>query len=174
MTIADVISSALPVSGHQYPAPAAIKVEAYWWHLTALREAATRTAATAHLHSLASVADQVAAALTGTPEATSDTALDPLAWTDTATYLTLLALALHSAQTGPADKWETSDGDAPDWENLAAATTRREFAAAWHPIRENLIGLTTLPGKCGADPQLRTFTVAQVIRAAAALIDAPW
>jgi hypothetical protein len=72
----------------------------------------------------------------------------------------------------PDDDQETSDGDFGDWENLAAATTRREFAAAWHPIRANLLELAALPGDDG--PRLRAFTAAQVTRAAAAIIDAPW
>jgi hypothetical protein len=61
------------------------------------------------------------------------------------------------------------------WDDLASAATRREFAAAWYPIREDLVELAALPAGGGdRSPRLRSFTAAQVIRAAATLIDAPW
>jgi hypothetical protein len=113
-----------------------VEAEGYWWHLARLRESTTRELAAEHAQSLARTADHIAAALTGTPGTTPDTGRDPLAWTDLATYLTRLALALHGGRISPEDRWETSDGDYGEWEDLAAAVTRREFAAAWHPIKE--------------------------------------
>jgi hypothetical protein len=59
------------------------------------------------------------------------------------------------------------------WGDLAAAASRREFAAAWQPVRKSLLELAALPGSDGGSP-LRAFTVAQVIRAAAAITDGPW
>jgi hypothetical protein len=91
MTSTREISAAQPLSGNRYPEAARMKVEAYWWHLAALRQAAARAEAAAHVRALAAAAGQAAAALTGTPEAAPDTACDPLAWTDIATYLTCLA-----------------------------------------------------------------------------------
>jgi hypothetical protein len=162
-------------SGHGYPASAAVKAEAYWWHLAMLRECATRPGAASRVLSLASAADQIAAALVGTPEAAPDSPRDPVAWTDIATYLTRLALALLGGDMSPGDTWDTSDGDNTDWGNLAATATRQEFAAAWSSIRDNILWLAAPPQEDDGSPQLlRSFTVNQVTRAAAALIDAPW
>jgi hypothetical protein len=173
MTVAS-ITPEQSLSGHKLSGPAAVLAEAYWWHLAALRQATTRDGAAHHAQALASAADHIAAALSGTPEAAPDTNRDPLAWTDIATYLTRLALALHGGCMSTDDKRDMSDEDHGEWENLAQAASRREFAAAWYPIRENLLQLAALPGDNGGSPRLRAFTVARVIRAAAAIIDAPW
>jgi hypothetical protein len=177
MTVTTTASAAAEaVSGHEYPGLAALKAEAYWWHLAALREAPTRERAAARVQSLASAADQIAAALTGLPEAAPDTHRDPVAWTDIATYLTCLARALQYSQMNFGDRVGlSSELDQDGWDVLASATTRREFAAAWYPIREDLVELAALPADDGdRSPRLRSFTAAQVIRAAATLIDAPW
>jgi hypothetical protein len=162
------------LSGDKFPGSAAVLAEAYWWHLAALREAATRDRAAHHAQALATAAGQIAAALSGTPDAAPDTHRDPLAWTDIATYLTRLALALHSGQMNFGGRLDLTDFDDAGWDDLAAAATRREFAAAWQPIRENLAELAALPDGGNGDPRLRSFTAAQVTRAAAAIIDAPW
>jgi hypothetical protein len=164
------------LSGHDYPQAAAVEAEGYWWHLARLRESTTRELAAEHAEALARAAGHIAAALAGTPGAEPDTATDPVAWTDLATYLTRLALALHGAQMNPGphdDPWQDSDEDYYAWEDLAGAAARREFAAAWQPVRENLQRLAA-PGENGAAPQVRAFTTAQVTRAAAAVLDAPW
>jgi hypothetical protein len=165
------------LSGHQFPKAAAVKAETYWRHLDALRQALTREQAARHAQALAAAADGIAAALSGTPDAAPDTQRDPIAWTDIATYLTRLALALHSGEMNFGDHLGFDFGcDGTGWDDLAAAGSRTEFAAAWYPVRENLLELAAIPDEDGDgdDPRLRGFTVAQVTRAAAAVIDAPW
>ena len=172
MTDTATADTAQALSGHRYPALAAVKAEGYWWHLAALRESTSRARAVHHVQALADAADQIAAGLTGTPEAAEDTALDPLAWTDIATYLIRLTVALRGGTAGPEDTWEFSEADRGDWEDLAAAPGRVEFAAAWYPIREHLRALAAYAD--GEGLVLRAFTVAQVTSAAAAVIDAHW
>ena len=167
-----IIDPAYALSGHKYPALAAPVAEGYWWHLAALRESTTRALAVRHVQALADAASQIAAGLVGTPEAAQDTALDPVAWTDIATYLIRLAAALAVDAYGPEDTWEFSEGDYDDWRDLAVATSRQEFAAAWHPIARHLNTLTACEDGDGL--LLRAFTVTQVTSAAAAAIDAHW
>jgi hypothetical protein len=170
MTTISELTAAQPVSGHRYPPQAAPGVEAYLTHLDALAGAETRLEAAAHLQSMAAAAGQVAAALAGTPEAAPDTVRDPLAWTDLATYLIRLAQALHFGERMDFSVEFGSEG----WDDLAgAAVTRTGFAAAWQPMREDLLELAGLSAQ-DSDPPLRAFTVVQVIRAAAAVTDASW
>ena len=101
---------------------------------------------------------------------------DALAWTGIAACLTRLALALHSGKVNFGDRMSLRgeyDNYNYNWDDLAAAGSRRELTAAWQPIREHLVELAALPDGDG-DPQLRGFTVAQVIRAAAAVTGDPW
>lgn len=177
MTITGISPEQALSGDNKFPERAAVMAEAYWWHLAALRQAPTRERAAHHVQALAAAAGQIAAALSGIAEAAPDTYRDPLAWTDLAAYLTRLALALRGGHgfMEPEDKAEISDGSYSEWQNLAQAASRREFAAAWCPIGANLVGLAALPADGEGDgPRLRGFTVAQVIRAAAAVIDAPW
>ncbi len=154
--------------------------ERYWWHLARLREATSRGKAAEYAQSLAAAADRIAAALTGGAEAAADTATDPLAWADLSKFLASLAMALRGASVTPDGIFDANDGpDCDSWKHLAQAAGRREFAAAWYPIGQYLRLHAGLDGGTGEDgdedaPELRTFTVAQVIRAAAAIIDAPW
>jgi hypothetical protein len=161
------------LSGHWSLEPAAVQVETYWWHLDALHQAPARERAAHHVQALAAAAAGIAAALSGTPGAAPGTRRDPAAWAGISAYLTRLAMALRGGRISPQDRWDMSDGDYGEWEDLAGAVTRLEFAAAWHPVRENLLELAALPDD-GGGPRLRGFTAAQVIRAAAAIIDGPW
>jgi hypothetical protein len=172
MTATATADTTQALSGHRYPALAAVKAEGYWWHLAALRESTTLARAVHHVQALAEAADQIAAGLAGTSEAAADTALDPVAWTDIATYLIRLAVALRGGTAGPEDTWEFSEADHGHWEDLAAAASRVEFAAAWYPIREHLRALADYQDGDGLT--LRAFTVTQVTSAAAAVIDAHW
>lgn len=167
-----VTDPAQALSGHKYPALAAALAEGYWWHLAALRESTSRARAVHHVQALADAAIQIAAGLAGTPEAAEDTALDPVAWADIATYLLRLAVALAGDTVGPEDTWEFSEADRGDWEDLAGATSRAEFAAAWYPIREHLRALAAYENGDGL--LLRAFTVTQVTSVAASVIDAHW
>jgi len=163
MTIT-AISPEQSLSGHKFPERAALAAEAYWWHLAALGQAPTRERAARHVQALASAAGQVAAALPGAPDPAPDTYRDPLAWAGLAACLTRLAMALRGERslTEP----ENSDGDCAAWQDLAQAAGRREFAAAWDPVREHLLRLAAAPAG--------GFTVAQVTQAAAAVTGAPW
>jgi hypothetical protein len=161
------------LSGQDYPELALVEAEGYWWHLARLRESTSRENAAGHALALARAADHIGSALSGTAGAVPDTARDPLAWMDLATYLTRLAQALHGGCLYPDGNRDASDGDHWEWEDLAAASTRKEFAAAWYPIAGNLRQLAE-PGEDGESPRLRAFTAAQAARAAAAIIDAPW
>jgi hypothetical protein len=162
------------LAGYAFPASAADMAGAYWWNLGRLRGSATRERAAMRVQSLAAAPGQLAAALYGAPGAAPDTHRDPLAWTGIATCLSRLALALHSGGMNFGDRMSLHGGYGNcNWDDLAAAGSRREFAAAWQPVREHLVELAALPGGDG-DRQLRGFTVAQVVRAAAAVIGAPW
>jgi hypothetical protein len=167
----------LAVSGHAYPEGAVtVAAEAYWWHLGRLRLASSRVQAADRARALARAAGKVAAALSGHPEAVPDTHADPLAWTDISTLLGGLAIALDHGSYPDA-----LDGAYHGWENLAGATTRREFAAAWYPFAREFrqrAGLDCTAAKDNGtrdeDEPLRAFAVAQVTTAAAAIIDAAW
>lgn len=176
MTIT-AISPEQSLSGHKFPGRAAVMAEAYWWHLAALRQAPTRERAAHHVQALASAASQVAVALPAVPGAAPGTGRDPLAWAGLATCLSRLALALRGGRTltEPEDSAEESDGDHAAWQDLAQAAGRREFAMAWCPIGASLFTPVSVPaGGEGAGWPPPGFTVAQLIRAAAAAIDAPW
>jgi len=166
--------------GHGYTAVPAVDAERYWWHLARLREATSRNKAAEYANSLAAAADRIAAALSGAAETAPDTVTDPLAWADLSTFLARLSMALRGANVIPDDILDANDcPDYDSWEHLAQAMGRREFAAAWYPIGQYLRLHAGLDGSTGDDgdedaPELRAFTVAQVIRAAAAIIDAPW
>jgi hypothetical protein len=166
-------TDATALSGQDYPELALVEAEGYWWHLARLRESVTREQAAGHALALARAADHIGGVLAGTAGAVPDTARDPLAWMDLATYLTRLAQALHGGCLYPGGNRDASDGDHWEWEDLAAAATRREFAAAWYPIGENLRQLAE-QNEDDQSPRLRAFTAAQTARAAAAIIDAPW
>jgi hypothetical protein len=173
----------LAVSGHAYPDGAVtVAAEAYWWHLGQLRLASSRAQAADRAQYLAQAAGKVAAALTGHPEATPDTHADPLAWTDISTLLGGLAIALGGVPIDSGSYPDALDGPYHGWEDLAGASTRREFAAAWYPFAQEFWQRVGLDGTAGQDDKsesdgellLRAFAVAQVARAAAAIIDAAW
>jgi hypothetical protein len=174
------VEDPLAMSGHSYPAAAVVDAEKYWWHLARLRESKTRAEAAQHTWSLAVAAAHIADVLTGNP---ADSSRNPAAWYDLTDYLDHLAMALDSDffSTSPSNAEEPRDRKAGEaWEHLARAVTRREFAAAWHPFEEYLRQRAGLDASTGPDdgddgqPLLRAFAVAQVVKAAAAIIDAPW
>lgn len=154
-TAAVTAEDPLASSGHCYPQAAKGKVQAYWWHLNALRASRTRAETAAHAWKLASAAQGVAAALPTADEAARGTWADPRAWHSLSVHLARLAIALDG------DPVKVPDG----WADLSAARTRAEFTAAWHPVSQNLRR---------RDPPLPTFAVAQVAMAAAAVTGAPW
>jgi hypothetical protein len=159
-----------------------VAAEAYWWHLDLLREARTRKEAADRAQRLAQAAGKVAAALTGHPQAAPDTHADPLAWTDISTLTGALAIALGGVPIDHGSYPGAIDGPYDGWEDMAGAATRREFAAAWYPFTQELRQRAGLDGTVARDDgtgddgelALRAFAVAQVNRAAAAIIDAPW
>jgi hypothetical protein len=185
-TVAATGQDPLAVSGQAYPEGAVmVAAEGYWWHLDLLREAGTRKEAADRAQRLAQaagkVAGKVAAALTGHPEAAPDTHADPLAWTDIATLVGGLAIALGGVPIDHGSYPDALDGPYDGWEDLAGAATRREFAAAWYPFTQQFgqragLDCTADDDGTGGDGELalRAFAVAQVTRAAAAIIDAPW
>jgi hypothetical protein len=54
-----------PLSGYEFPEPAVVMAEAYWWHLAALREAPNRDRAAHHVQALATAAGHIAVILAG-------------------------------------------------------------------------------------------------------------
>lgn len=166
------IATELPAVG-QTPFPAPLMMDCYAEGLTALRTARTRAEAADVTQMMASSADGIAAALTGSPDAEPDTDRDPVAWTDTATYLTRIALALRGALIDPDDARDFSDDHYGAWEDLSGTCDRREFAAAWQTIKQTLQEYRESSEE-NAQPRLRVFAVGQVLRVAAAVIDAPW
>jgi hypothetical protein len=172
----------LAVSGHAYPETAKPVAETYSYQLGRLRGAVTRWEAAERAQSLAKSACAMAAVLTGDPEAAEDTHTDTLAWTDLATFLGSLAMALRGARVDPDDTFDAYDyPHYESWEHLAQAASRIEFAAAWYPLGQNLRQRAGLDGTARPDdeddedaPPLRAFAAAQVVKAAAAIINAPW
>lgn len=183
VTVAATGHDPLAVSGHAYPDWAVtVAAEAYWWHLDRLREARTRKEAADRAQRLAQAAGRIAATLTGHPQAAPDTHADPLAWTDISTLVGALAIALGGTRIDHGSYPDALDGPYDGWEDLAGAATRREFAAAWYPFTQEFRQRAGLDGTAAPDDEtegdgelaLRAFAVAQVTRAAAAIIDAPW
>jgi PHD/YefM family antitoxin component YafN of YafNO toxin-antitoxin module len=173
----------LAVSGHRYPEGAVmVAAEAYWWHLDRLRLATSRAQAADRAQRLAQAAGKVAATLTGHPEGAPDTHADPLAWTDISTLVGGLAIALGGVRIDHGSYPDALDGPYDGWGDMAGATTRREFAAAWYPFAQEFRQRAGIDGTTAQDdgtrdddvPALRAFAVAQVTRAAAAIVDAAW
>jgi hypothetical protein len=184
---ATTTGSALSLAGHHYPegaARAAAETYAHW--RLRLREAGSRQEAAERAQSLSGAASLMAAALTGHPQAAGDTHADPLAWTDIATYTGGLATALRGDYVDNDRAIDDYDGPYHAWTDLANALNRLEFAAAWYTIAQDLRDRAGLNGDSddgdGNEGRkrrkhhepLRAFTAAQVIEAAAAVIDAPW
>jgi hypothetical protein len=178
---ATTTGNALSLAGHHYPEGAArAAAETYAdWRLR-LREAGSRREAAERAQSLAGAASLMAAALTGHPQAAEDTHADPVAWTDIATYTGGLATALRGDYVDSDRAIDECDGPYHGWTDLANALNRLEFAAAWYPLAQDLRDRAGLSGDSEDSERrkhhepLRAFTAAQVIEAAAAVIDAPW
>lgn len=138
-TATSTVEDPLAVSGHSYPDLAKPAAETYWHRLRRLREAGTRREAAERAQSLAGAADHMATVLTGCSQAAGDTHTDPLAWTDLATFLDSLAMALRGSRVDCEDIFDANDGpDYDSWEHLAQTASRMEFAAAWYPIGQYL------------------------------------
>lgn len=145
----------LSSSGHTYPDAAKGEVQAYWWHLDALRGSRTRAEAARRAGNLAVAAGRTADALPAPGEGAGGTWADPRAWASLSVHLALLTLALDGGPVGMPGGWA----------NLAAARTRAEFSAAWQPVGECLRH---------REPPQPAFAVAQVAKAAAVILGAPW
>lgn len=178
MTAAATEQGQLAVSGHAYPEGAVmVAAEAYWWRLDRLRQASSRAQAADCAQSMAQAAGKVAAALTGHPQAAEDTHTDPLAWTDLATLTGGLAAALRGDYVDSDRAIDDHDGPYGAWTDMATALDRREFAAAWYAVAQDLrdrAGLSDSAEDGEHRYPLRAFAAAQACKAAAAIIDAPW
>lgn len=141
--------------------------------VAALRAVTSRLQAAAGVAFLADLADDLAseilAAGPGDP-ADEGTERDPIAWKEIAAHLNRMSLALSGGILHVEDSWD--DEDMHEWKDLAQATTRREFAAAWAAIKDELIKRAT--AEDGEKPPLREFAVTRILTVAAAVIDGSW
>lgn len=146
---------------------------AYTGLLGELRKATSRVEAARLTVELASVADDLSAALleVGYDEADEGTSGDPIAWKDINTHLIRISLALSFGTFDTADCDDLDD--TAEWNLLSEADDRAEFAAAWEPIKEQLTA-RTVPAEGEDKPELREFAVAQVLAVADAVINACW
>jgi hypothetical protein len=148
---------------------------AYNGYMGELRQAATRPEAAQTVMTLSSIADSISSAIITAGPVTAEeegTTRDPLVWAEVATQLNRMALALNGAILCDNDYHFLDREDSDEWEDLSHATTRKEFAAAWAPLKEELTGRAT-PADT-EDGELRPLAVTLICAVAAAVMDARW
>ena len=147
--------------------PEAIDFALYGRMMTELRAAGSRETAASITGAISDWAGDTAEILRGMrPQ--DEEHLDSCAWSDTSTWLRLIAEALKGemkAAEPPGRQWWLSvpENEWRPWQDLADADGRREWAAAWSVLRPSL-----------EDSTVRPFTRQQVTTVARAVIDAPW
>jgi hypothetical protein len=144
----------------------------YARRLAELRVARTRAEAARLVMLMSSIADSHASALIATGEA--DEGDGALSWVEVATQLHNMSLALfNGVSVISGGDWQ-DDYDEYGWKDLAKSRTRAEFAAAWAPLKEELVKRTTPAEGEDKPAELRESAVTEVLAVADAVIGACW